>query len=572
MRNITYALFALLFAAGISSCNQREILKERPKDFLTPANSYTTPDAFVSALAQIYLDLRNDLYASSDSWQNYELLGLGSDIATFSSLNPNIHWNTFNADNGYVKSLWGWFYGWIGKANVVIDRANSSDVKWQSDADKNAIIGEAMFLRAFAYHFLANMWGGVPLVLHETTGPKFDYHRASQDSVYLQCQKDLEFAVKWMKTVDQLPGGRAPRAAAYTLLSQVDICLKDYQGAVDAASAVINDPDFYLMTQRFGVYKNFTFNGYDYQGPKEPWGDVYWDLFREGNFNWKAGNHEAIWNVEFDLNAKGGGGTEVNRSGGNFVLERWWGGGGCWSVKDANGVVNWLMDTLQGRPLGTGWATQYTDSLIWEYKGDWNRDIRNSIYNIQRVFYWTNPAGAFYGQPITLATMGDPNPNLFRTTTATSFKKAVTAVHHGIAKGAGSNQNHDQGRIYKDWYIMRLPDDYLLRAEAYFDMGNAQKAADDINAIRNRAHATPVNAGDVNLDLILDERARELYQEDFRVSTLMRMGKFVEYLMKYNPIVIKNGWQLDNHLNKFPIPNSEIETNNGYKLKQNPGY
>src|SRR3546814_18074008 len=77
-------------------------------------------------------------------------------------------------------------------------------------------------------------------------------------------------------------------------------------------------------------------------------------------------------------------------------------------------------------------------------------------------------------------------------------------------------------------------------AEAYFRMGEAQKAADDINALRNRAHATPVSAGDVGLDLILDERARELHMEDFRISTLLRMEKLSEYLMKYNPVVIQN--------------------------------
>ena len=119
---------------------------------------------------------------------------------------------------------------------------------------------------------------------------------------------------------------------------------------------------------------------------------------------------------------------------------------------------------------------------------------------------------------------------------------------------------------------MRLSETYLLRAEAYFRKGESENAAADINIVRNRAQATPVSAGDVGLDLILDERARELYMEDFRLSTLMRMEKLPEYLMKYNPAVIKNGYSLGNHLNKLPVPRSEIEANKEAVLEQNPGY
>ena len=76
----------------------------------------------------------------------------------------------------------------------------------------------------------------------------------------------------------------------------------------------------------------------------------------------------------------------------------------------------------------------------------------------------------------------------------------------------------------------------------------------------------------MNIDLILDERARELYQEEFRLSTLMRLGKLHEYLMKYSAEIIKNGYVLDAHINKLPIPNSEIQANKDSKLTQNPGY
>ena len=573
MKNIKYMLLVLFLSVFGTSCDHDEVLTEVPKDFLSPENSFVNKSGFESALANIYLGIRGSFYASGDSYSNFDMQGVDVDLVvaqqpTNDSYVEYFHWNTLNADNGFVNKWWSRFYSIIFQTNVIIDRAEYEGVNWVSEDEKNSIIAEAKFLRAFAYHFLANMWGGVPLVLKETSGPKFDYERSTQEQVYLQCKDDLTFAIQWMGTADKQKGGRAPRAAAQHLLVEVSISMGDYQGAIDAASAVINDPKFDLMTDRFGVHKDFQFNGYDYQGDDEPWGDVYWDLFREGNFNRGEGNSECIWNVQFDVDILGGG--NVGRSGGNFVLERWW-GPLFWNLKDKNGVSNYLKDVLCGRPVGRGTATPYLDQQIWRFKDDFDKDIRNSKYNVQRTFYWTNPNGEFYGEPITADNLGsaaDFNPGRI----SPHFKKNVTAVHHRQFQDATSGEWHDNGRIYKDWYIMRLAETYLLRAEAYHLKGENQKSADDINVVRNRAHATSVSADEINLDLILDERARELHGEEFRLNTLMRMGKLVEYLQKYNPAVIHNGYTLGDHLNKLPIPNSEIEANKEKVLEQNPGY
>lgn len=64
----------------------------------------------------------------------------------------------------------------------------------------------------------------------------------------------------------------------------------------------------------------------------------------------------------------------------------------------------------------------------------------------------------------------------------------------------------------------------MLRAEAKFQKGDRQGAADDINEVRERAHAPLISAADVDLDYILDERARELYGEERRWNTLLRIG------------------------------------------------
>lgn len=569
MKVIRQLFIGLVLAGSMTSCY--DLLTEVPKDFLTPENSYTDRKGFEAALANIYLSIRNDFYANSDQWQNFDLMGVDVDLNNPRTSNDvyteYFYWNTLNADNGIAKKWWQRLYGYIYSCNVIIDRAESSLVKWNTEEEKNAIVGEAKFLRAFAYRFLGNMWGKAPIVLEETTSPQFNYQSATQEEIYKQCKEDLLFAVQWMPEIDNQKGGRASNLAARHLLSEILICLKDYNGAVEQATAVINNPSMSLMTERFGKLKDFTFEGYDYQGEKEPWGDVYWDLFRENNFNRIDGNKECIWNVQFDVELQGGGNTGV--SGGNFGLERWF-GAAWWSQKDLDGTPNWLKDILGGRPVGAVSPTKYAAEQIWQYKDSWNKDIRNSKYNMKREYYWTNPNGRFYGQLMTEETLGDKATS-FQVTDPT-YMKIIAAQHHGQFKDATSGETHDNGRIYKDWYIMRLAETYLLRAEANLLAGKADAAAADINAVRNRANATPVTASDVNIDLILDERARELYLEDFRLNTLMRMNKLVEYLMKYNPKVIQAGYKLDDHLNKLPVPNSEIEANKEGGLVQNDGY
>jgi len=110
---------------------------------------------------------------------------------------------------------------------------------------------------------------------------------------------------------------------------------------------------------------------------------------------------------------------------------------------------------------------------------------------------------------------------------------------------------------------------FLLRAEAYLRKNDTEKAAADITAVRRRANATPVDPVNVDIDYLLDERARELVAEEPRRLTLARMGLLDERVKKYNPVSAPS--IKDTH-NLMPIPQSEIDANQGAELKQNLGY
>ncbi|MES1221887.1 MAG: RagB/SusD family nutrient uptake outer membrane protein [Bacteroidota bacterium] len=285
MKKSKYLLLIFLVTVAVS-CKKN--LTEVPLSFYSPENSYTNKAQFEAALAAIYGNIRSNFYADNDAVANYDMLGIDCDFTEqktgLTTYTGYFNWNTLNADNAFASKWWGRLYRMISMANTIIDRADQPTAVWGSAAEKNAVVAEAKFLRAFNYRFLGNLWGGVPLVVNETKAPKFDYTRATQDEVYQLCKSDLEFAVKWIPYISTQTGGRAPREAAFHLLSEIDICLKDYAGAVAAADSVIKGANCSLMTARFGKWTGFTTNAPAYQGALKPWGDVYFDLFQDGNF------------------------------------------------------------------------------------------------------------------------------------------------------------------------------------------------------------------------------------------------------------------------------------------------
>ena len=156
-------------------------------------------------------------------------------------------------------------------------------------------------------------------------------------------------------------------------------------------------------------------------------------------------------------------------------------------------------------------------------------------------------------------------------------------------------------------YVYRLAETYLLRAEAYCWKGDAaslQKAADDVNEVRNRAGAGDLAASDMNIGTILDERARELYYEEPRKTELTRIayifaqtgkpsytGKvykmdnfsednfFYDRIMESTDFYNKGVKTISNveftmspyHV-LWPIPASTINSNTKGHINQNKGY
>lgn len=124
-----------------------------------------------------------------------------------------------------------------------------------------------------------------------------------------------------------------------------------------------------------------------------------------------------------------------------------------------------------------------------------------------------------------------------------------------------------------DFPMFRLADAYLMYAECVLrgGGGSTTTALGYVNAVRERSHATTIAQADLNLNFILDERARELNFEGQRRTDLIRFGKFTggAYLWPWKGGV-KDGTAIPATYNVFPIPLTALQANPN--LTQNTGY
>ncbi|HVW60280.1 MAG TPA: RagB/SusD family nutrient uptake outer membrane protein, partial [Puia sp.] len=442
----------------------------------------------------------------------------------------------------------------VSEANTIITRIPGSTM---SDADRKLTEARARFFRALAYRTLAYLYGGVPLSLEEVTSPKTDFTRATKSEVLDQCITDLTFAKDNLPAITKVQDGEISNLVACHLLAEVDIAAGRFQDAVTAATVVIGSPDVNLMQNRFGAKSTVT-----------P-GDVYWDLFQRGNQNRKAGNREGLWVIQFETDVPGGGNVSTAIAG-SYQAERQF-APQFLNLRVGSSKVSPILypvsDYSGGRGIGWAISTTYFSDSIWQ--SDFNDDIRNANHNFVRIYKVTNPAHPLYGQ--TISTINPPPgitvPNRYL---YAYQSKVTTPGDHPDGLFADKTKlllKATAGGTYTDQYMFRLAETYLLRAEAYFDLNDPANAAADINVVRARAQASPVDPAAVNMDYILDERMRELGSEEKRRLTLMRTGLWYDRVKRCNPYYSD---ALPKY-NVWPIPAAEIERTGG-KLEQNPDY
>ncbi len=576
---ILYPLTICFFLIG---CNESKFLREEPEDFMSTSNAFQTETDFEMSINGLYNRVRYEFYGKDEN-NPFDYI-YGTDLIYDGEPGTtNRHGNmlaAYDPTGSIPKNHWDNLYKIVAEANTIIDRV---EVSAFSEESKLSITARARFFRGMAYRTLAYLYGGVPLELHEVESPKTDYTRATREETLNQAKEDVKFAAENLPDITAVRDGEVSSPAAYHLLAEIYLALNMNEEAKDAATIVINNSSLGLMKTRFGSRMNEP----DRDGDGEPDGDLYWDLFRMNNQNRGAGNTEGIWVIQFETDLQGGGSSTADlKLEGNYMLERH-----CapqvslvrltidgkeytpfnlWPVGDYSG----------GRGIGWGVSTSYFSNTIWQ--SDWDNDIRNSKWNFVRTFTVQNPEVIALG----FSEINTENPpaelkgSIPQRGIYAYQSKCTTPYNHPDAlydTRGDYTLKSIAGTTFTDQYMFRLAETYLLRAEAYLNLGQTDLAAEDINVVRTRSNATPITAAEVDLEYILDERMRELGIEEKRRLTLMRTGTLYERVMKCNPFYADpttngDGVGMQEHYNLWPIPYSAIEANIGAKLEQNPGY
>ncbi|OUN76025.1 hypothetical protein B5G09_11835 [Alistipes sp. An54] len=545
------SFFVALAVTMLAACNEVKILEEVPLDFYSPENSYTRPEHFEAAITYIYDKTRNVFYNNDDK-KGFSLIS-GSDYLRDARNDGSFSMGDYRLltpSSAQPDYWWRQLYGIISAANVIIDRIGAAE--YSDETARTQMLAEARFFRGFAYRALGCLFGGVPLIEHEITTPRRDFVRATREETYRLAATDLLFAAQNLpEKKDVKAPGRLNRSAAYHFLAEMYLALEEFDNAVKAASAVIDDPAFGLMKVRFGNRKD---------DPGNPW----WDLFQMGNQN-LAENTEAIWVAQIE--------PDDGRLGvGNYKIERIC---GCvyYQLKDPDGVEGFIGPTTQNGGRGAGYLgpTTYWADELW--RSDWDNDQRNQEPNMIRDFVYDNPKSKYYGKKVS----ENKGTNYDTKYYCYPFQSKITQRGDHPAYLYASEEDMAIGlltssamKTYHDQYFARLAETYLLRAEAYLRDGYPDKAANDINEVRARVGAHPISAADVTIDYILDERLRELSFEETRILTLARLEMVYDRVSRYNDYI--EGETISEYNNLYPIPYSEIERNTEAVLEQNPGY
>lgn len=587
----TITLFVLL--VSFTGCEKDDVfLKEDPITFYTIDNAFSTSAQVDQVLVAIYSHIR-DLWANpGESRWIFDFKGKGTDMYDVPVIrrgNTFSDYSTINPDHDSFYQIYSTWYYVIARANLAIYAAELPKISWSSDEEKAYAIAQARFFRAFAYRNLAELFGGVPIVTEISTSPRYDFEPASRVEAY-------QFAIEEMEAIENdmpettVAGGRLVRGAVQHNLAELYLAKgiqldsegnigeaqTAYNNSVTYASKVIDGGVYSLVNSRFGtrseeqnviidIYKKGVFSESEKIDTLQLTPNYYWDLFQEGNVNFQEGNSESIWTVQVDYETYR---AEDGKSKLNYARTF-----GPVFRDIASQHLTGTLENVGGRGISQVNITMYARDKV--YEGKWADDMRNSEIVLRRRYKGNVDNSPFYKQIVPWDVMYGLDKDAVTILNNTS---EIYPVSCKIAsdKFTGVEDGENRSNLFRDDYIIRLPETILLRAEAKQRLGNKAGAAADVNLLRERAqcgYLVTAEDMDDNFNTILDERARELIYEECRWNTLLRMGGTVavDRIREYAHWPETKA-TLTFDYNVWPIPQTIIDTNKDVPLEQNPGW
>lgn len=533
----------------LTGCKE-SFLEADPLSFYEPTKTFSTEAGLQSVLAIADRQLKrywtdgshNEMFALMSEYTFSDLMVPAATDKTdlldnvAQKLIPNSDQNILLNLNR-VSTLWFFWqqtYESIRNANTIltyIDNVTSLD-----EVTKNMYIGRAYFHRAFRYYLLVFQYGNVPLMTKVLEVPKLNFRSTKRDAILDMLVRDMEFAVQWVpdqKDMNEI--GMINKGACRMLLSKLYLATGEYAKAKEQLDILINNSGYELMTEPFGTF-------YDNYTASETWPitrNVIWDLHRPEN-KLIAANKEVIMGMP----NRGAASESFLHNQTMRMLYPFYFNGMVKMPDGKQALLNIKRNAANydpqydymramGRGIATVRPTWFYQKGVWAVNGKQDAtDLRHSVetgnWVTMESLKCNNRDSEYFGQPLRLF---DDQGNLLCADTIRRWfdvphyiLKMDDPVNEANISGSDGNRGATDGGN-ADWYLYRLAEAYLLRAEAKFYIDpNDATIKDDLNIIRRRAHCTQLYEGSVSIGDIMDERARELFWEEFRNVELTRVS------------------------------------------------
>ena len=611
-KNIYISVIAALFAGfTLTACSDFLEAENKTAGGQT-ADEFFTKDAS-ALLTAAYSSLKNYAF-------NTDLFSRGTDlyIHTRGKAVSDFDTYTFNTENGTISSLYSNAYRTINLSNGVISYAGADSQLGQ----------EARFLRNYGYYILTQHFGSVPYITEYINSAEKNFPRTPLNEVYNSMIADLTDLYNNSKLEAQSHTGKASKQAVAALLAKVYLAagwdLDTTVGNATNGSYTILGTNYFTQA---ASWAEKAINGISLT----TYFEIKWSPFNEGN-------EEEIFSVQYERNGYPGdiinGGHSMHGTFGGYYGaydasgikgvssddcqskksmylfekgdERYEGtfmmvmynatkdssGKPAWGTEGYYAYYNCLATDLDKMAICKvyfpyyyteaevqSWIDSHESQLIADKDKYANADVRISLLTLPEVTNWVyvqDDKGVAKWTKTKVA-IADYNAQ-------TSNGACVKKFDDAAADFTNGNNN------YRDIVLFHVSDMYLIAAEAYLMAGQSAQALDKINAVRGRAALPPLASFSAyqpeyatsgsftfqDIDLILDERARELYAEGHRWMDLRRTKQLVRYNVEFSEYIADEAAMKgsDGNIRWYrPIPANEISANTGIsQADQNPGY
>jgi starch-binding outer membrane protein, SusD/RagB family len=535
---IKYCCMLFASAALISTSSCKKQLEEVPYSFLSPNNFYKNEADAKAAINGVY----NELYTYDLFIQPFWNLTLLDDDHV-----SGADWYLGNAGAGNPQGYWGVARPWAGcytiisRANTVLE--NVVNINGNIDAVvKERILGEAYFLRGWAYFQLVQMYGGVPLRLKSLSAdPNTNVPRATVKETYDVIIADFKTAeTKLLPASDPKSGepGRVNRNVAKAFLAKAYLTMAS--GAAAGVTIKVrggNDNSYY-------GYAKSVVAGYESFNSQQ-----YFTLARD-----KA--------------------LEIITSGEYSLFTDW---KDVWRKDNRNKQEHmWELQSLAGTDFTNDLHSYFNARSVFGIGAIWMSNNHYNNYEVadKRVLdgvthnYQAN-WGTYYYYPSWQAAQYQNVGGISYNNDGNADNRAFVTKFNDVDNPMGSTSD-----AY--YPLLRYAEVLLLYAEAANEITpGSGDAYIRLNQVRTRSGASPAPAGmgkDDFRNYVLEERGREFALENsIRHFDLLRWGI---YLGVMNKITTQQ-----NNISKLravrnlllPIPQDEMNTNKAITAN-NPGW